>query len=77
MLFRRGERPWIVKAANQSARAGLFSLAMTTSGVVWLVFDLVTDRTLASIAGLVSLGFFAALWAVVPLRAPRSELPTG
>jgi Family of unknown function (DUF6328) len=77
VLFRHGERPWLVAAANQAARAGLLSLALTTSGVVWLVFDLVTDRTLASIAGLVSLVFFAALWAVVPLRAPRSELPTG
>jgi hypothetical protein len=71
MLFRRGERPWIVKAANQSARAGLFSLAMTTSGVVWLVFDLVTDRTLAWVAGLISLVFFGTLWVGVPLVARR------
>jgi len=45
--------------------------------VVWLVFDLVTNRTLASVAGVLSLVFFASLWAVVPLRAPHSEDPTG
>jgi Family of unknown function (DUF6328) len=66
-LFRRGERRWLVTAANRAARAGLLALAMTTSGVVWLVFDLVTNRTLAHVAGSVSLLFFALLWAGVPL----------
>jgi hypothetical protein len=56
---------------------GLLSLALTTSGVVWLVFDLVTDRTLASVAGVVSLVFFALLWVAVPLKAPRVEEPIG
>jgi hypothetical protein len=77
VLFRHGERPWLVSAANRAARAGLLSLALTTSGVVWLVFDLVTDRTFASVAGVVSLLFFAVLWAVIPLRAPRSSNSTG
>jgi hypothetical protein len=48
VLFRHGERPWLVKAANRAA-----------------------------LAGLVSLAFFAGLWAVVPLRAPRDEEPSG
>jgi hypothetical protein len=77
VLFRHGQRPWLVKAANRAARAGLVSLSLTTSGVVWLVFDLVIDRTTASIAAFVSLVFFATVWAVIPLRAPRSEEPTG
>jgi hypothetical protein len=77
MLFRHGERPWLVSAANHAARAGLLSLALTTTGVVWLVFDLVTDRTYASIACVVSLVFFGMLWVVVPLRAPRSENLSG
>jgi hypothetical protein len=77
VLFRHGERRWLVSAANWAARAGLVSLALTTSGVVWLVFDLVTDRTLAGIAGVIALLFFATVWAVVPLRAPRVGDPTG
>ena len=77
VLFRHGQRPWLVEAANWAARAGLVALALTTSGVVWLVFDLVTNRTLATVAGVLSLVFFGTLWAVVPLRAPRSEHPTG
>ena len=77
VLFRHGQRPWLVKAANQAARAGLLFLALTTSGVVWLVFDLVIDRTTASIAAVVSLLFFAVLWFAVPVFAPRSEHPIG
>jgi hypothetical protein len=78
VLFRHGQRPWLVEAANKAARAGLGALALTTSGMVWLVFDLVVNRTGAAIAGVLSLLFFGLLWAVVPLRAaPRSERPTG
>jgi hypothetical protein len=77
LLFRQGHRPWLVSAANQAARAGLGSLALTTSGMVWLVFDLVTDRTLAAVAGAVCLLFFAVLWVLVPLRAPHTEQPEG
>jgi hypothetical protein len=73
MLFRQGERRWIVDAANISARAGLFSLALTTSGVVWLVFDLVTNRPLATAAGALSLLFFAALWAALPILVGRER----
>ncbi len=73
MLFRRGERPWIVEAANTSARAGLLFLALTTSGVVWLVFDVVTNRTLAHVSGGLALGFFVLLWAGVPWLARRPD----
>ena len=71
VLFRQGEREWIVTAANRSARAGLVALALTTSGVVWLVFDLVTHRTAAHIAGALSVVFFAGLWAGLPLLSRR------
>jgi len=69
MLFRRGQRPWLVHASNHAARAGLAALALTTSGVMWLVFDLVTNRTVAHVAGSASLAFFLLLWLVVPLAA--------
>jgi thiosulfate reductase cytochrome b subunit len=72
-LFRRGERPWIVEAANRAARAGLLALALTTSGVVWLVFDLVTDRTVATVAGVVSVIFFSSLWGALPILSRRTS----
>ncbi len=72
ILFRQGEKAWLVHAANWSARAGLAALALTMSGVVWLVFDVVTNRTFSVTAGVVALVFFAALWAVFPF-AKRSD----
>jgi thiosulfate reductase cytochrome b subunit len=72
VLFRQGQRPWLVRNANRAARAGLLALALTTSGVVWLVFDLVTNRVAASVAGSLSLVFFAGLWAAFPLANKNS-----
>jgi hypothetical protein len=69
ILFRQGERPWLVAAANHSARAGLAFLALTTSGVVWLVFSVVIDRTAGSIAMGAALLFFLTLWTGIPLIA--------
>jgi Family of unknown function (DUF6328) len=72
ILFRQGEKEWLVHAASWSAKAGLGALALTMSGVVWLVFDVVTGRTASVIAGVVALVFFASLWAAFPL-VKRSE----
>lgn len=75
ILFRRGEKAWLVDAANWSARAGLAALALTMSGVVFLVFDVVLGRTASVLAGSVAALCFALLWAAFPLarRAARSR----
>src|SRR3954469_2794553 len=72
MLFRQGKRPWLGRHATRAARGGLLALALTTSGVVWLVFDLVTNRVAADVAGALSLVFFTLLWAVCPLANKSS-----
>ena len=71
-LFRQGQKEWVVNTANWSARAGLLFLALTTAGVVWLVFDVVIGRGAAITAGIVALVFFTLLWAVLPL-AKRAD----
>ena len=76
VLFRRGQRPWIVTHANRAARAGLLALALTTSSAVWLVFDIVAGRFSASVAGALSLLFFLTLWVVYPLAGHRGEPST-
>lgn len=80
VLFRRRQRRWIVAAANHCARLGLGTLALTSCGVLFLVFDVVTSRGLAwSVFG-VALLLFVALWAVLPLwrehlGGPRERPP--
>jgi hypothetical protein len=73
VLFRRGQRPWIVTHANRAAKGGLLALALTTSGAVWLVFDIVTGAMSASIAGGLALLFFLSVWVVYPLAAHGGE----
>jgi hypothetical protein len=67
LLFRQGEKEWIVHAASRLAQAGLATLALTVAGVVWLVFDVVIGREAAVVVGLLALAFLAALWFVLPL----------
>lgn len=70
-LFHQGARPWLVHAANRCARAGLAMMALTVSGVLFLVFDVVLDGTAGAVAFAGSLGFLALLWAGTPLLSPK------
>jgi hypothetical protein len=70
ILFRRREKEWLVAAANRTARIGLLLLAFTSSGVLFLVFDVVVG-TLAAVGAFgAALTFFVLLWGLVPLSAP-------
>ena len=73
VLFRQRMRDWLVEAANQCARAGLVLLAFTSSGVLFLVFDVVSGRTQAIIAVTTALAFFALLWAVIPIWTRQAD----
>jgi hypothetical protein len=73
VLFRQRMRDWLVAAANQCARAGLVLLAFTSSGVLFLVFDVVSGRTPAIIAVTTALAFFALLWAVIPIWTRETD----
>jgi hypothetical protein len=72
LLFRKRQRPWLVKAADVSAKIGLVLLATTTSGVILLVFDVVVSRWAAVIAATLTLGCLIVLWAGTPLVANRA-----
>ncbi len=67
LLFRQGEKEWIVHAASRLAQAGLATLALTVAGVVWLVFDVVIGRGAALAVGAAALAFLALLWFVLPM----------
>ena len=69
ILFRRGRRPWLVATANRVARTALALVALTTSGAVFLTFDLTVGRTSAVVASIVALIGYLVLWVGVPLRA--------
>jgi hypothetical protein len=70
-LFRQGEREWIVEATNRAAQNGLVALALTMSGVVWLVFDVVEGRPASYIAAGLAGALFAVLWGLLPIISRR------
>lgn len=69
VLFRLRMRYWLVEAASLCAQIGLAILALTCSGALFLVFDVVTTREIALAAFGVSVCFFAILWLVAPAWA--------
>jgi hypothetical protein len=73
VLFGRSEKEWLIVAANRSARAGLTLMALTMTGVVFLVFSVVVDRTAAYVAGGVALAAFVGLWLVVPMLGGEED----
>ncbi|WP_183100053.1 DUF6328 family protein [Nocardioides pelophilus] len=73
VLFRQQQRSWLVKAANVSARVGLAGLAIVSSAVVLLVFDVVVGTTAALIASGSVLVLFVGLWLVIPMVARQSS----
>ena len=70
-LFRKRRRQLLVKSGNRFAVAGLGMLALTVSGVVLLVVDVVIGTTAGWVAGGALLLVLTLLWAVLPKVADR------
>jgi hypothetical protein len=69
VLFRRRQRRWLVEAANWTARLGLVMVAVTSSGVLLLVFDVAVGTTAGLVAGAAALVFFVGVWGAAPALA--------
>ena len=70
-LFRKGAKSTLVTAADRFMRVGLVCLALVVSGVVFLVFDVVTNwRWAAVVAGLL-LTLLVVAWFVLPAVLSR------
>jgi hypothetical protein len=66
VLFGKSEKEWLISAANYAARAGLAMLAVTMTGVMFVVFDMVVGRTGAVLSSAITAAVLVALWLVVP-----------
>ncbi len=71
VLFRHHQRPWLVGAANVCARIGLAFLALVSSAVVLLVFDVVVGTAAGIVASCLVFALFAGLWLATPLLLRR------
>ena len=66
VLFRQRRRELLVEWGNRFAMSGLALLALTVSGVVLLVVDVVVGTTAGWVASGALLLVLTALWAVLP-----------
>ncbi len=71
VLFRQRRRELLVESGNRLAVTGLAMLALTVSGVVLLVVDIVLGSPQGWVAGGAILLVLTALWAVLPRVADR------
>src|SRR5262245_57486024 len=67
LVFRRRQKPWLVRTAHHSAHLGLICLALAILGALWLVVHFVAGRTASLIVLAVAAVFDGALWWGAPL----------
>jgi hypothetical protein len=76
LLFQQGDKHYIVALANRATLAGLGVLALSVTGVVFLVTDVLFDVTAAAITAGCIFGFTVGLWYVLPLSRRFRRNPT-
>lgn len=69
MLFRRGQRPVILRVANTLAVTGLACLAVAMTATVLLLVKVVAGPVVATVVTALVAVMFGTLWFVLPLRA--------
>lgn len=72
-LFRRGAKPRLVPIANRLVRFTLAAVAITLSGTVLLIFDVVLSLAAGLIAGAITAVLTTAAWAALPALVPRDR----
>lgn len=72
-LFRRGAKPRLVPIASHLVRFTLAAVAITLSGTVLLIFDVVLGLAAGLIAGAITAVLTTAAWAALPALVPRDR----
>jgi hypothetical protein len=68
LLFRQGERPRLLRAANRLTIIGLACLAIAITATVLLLFKVVAGPVIATVSAVLTAAMFGTLWFASPLR---------
>ncbi|HEU0288023.1 MAG TPA: DUF6328 family protein [Nocardioidaceae bacterium] len=74
LVFRRREKPWLVRTAHNLAQLGLVCLALAIVGALWLVFDFVAGTAAALVVLVATIIVYGVLWWGAPIGAGRGGL---
>jgi hypothetical protein len=70
-LFRMRAKDTIVRITNRVLQIALIGVALTLSGTVWLIFDVVAGRGQGLAAGVAALVVISGTWLAMPITARR------
>lgn len=73
ILFRRGEKRFLVRTANDLALAGMALLALGFVGILVLLSDVVLGGAGPVIIGALTAAFLAGVWFVLPIVRREEE----
>jgi MFS family permease len=73
VMFRKREKPLLVRASDRFARVGLILLALAVSCVALLIFDVVVGRFAGVLASSCLLALFVVCWFIAPLALLRAR----
>ena len=71
-VFQQNSKPELVQAGHRLTAAALAMIALLLAGILFLVVDVVYDRTWAAAMGIVASVVLAVLLVLVPRRVARS-----
>ena len=67
LLFRHGEKPFLIKTGNYMAIAGMICLGLGFIGILVLVSDVVVGGAAPVIVGVLAAALIGGLWFALPL----------
>jgi Family of unknown function (DUF6328) len=73
LLFRHGEKPFLIRVGNCMAIAGMVCLGVGFVGILVLISDVVVGGAAPAIVGALAAAMVAALWFVLPLVRREDE----
>lgn len=73
LLFRHGEKPFLIRIGNYMAIAGMMCLGVGFIGILILLSDFVVGGAAPVVVGVLAAAAIAGLWFVVPLVRREEE----
>jgi hypothetical protein len=73
LLFRHGEKPFLIRVGNYMAISGMVCLGLGFIGILVLVSDVVVGGAAPAVVGVLAAAVIAGLWFLLPLVRREEE----
>jgi hypothetical protein len=73
LLFRHGEKPFLIRVGNHMAISGMVCLGLGFIGILVLVSDVVVGGAAPAVVGVLAAAVIAGLWFLLPLVRREEE----